>query len=62
MPGNNLQAIFVYYSYEYSVSSKQSDVSQIERVINIWIKVFLPQKNAMNFWWIIKTSHILSTY
>ena len=34
MPGNNIQVIFHYYSYEYSVPSKQRDFSQMEKVIN----------------------------
>ena len=32
-PGNNLHVIFDNYNYEYSVPSKQRDVSQMERVI-----------------------------
>ena len=34
MPGNNVQVIFHYYNYEYSVPSKQRDFSQMEKVIN----------------------------
>ena len=49
MPGNNLHVIFDYYCYEYSVPSKQRDVSQMARVVNSLNRVFLPQKNEMNF-------------
>ena len=34
MPANNSHVIFDNYSYEYSVPSKQRDVTQMERVIN----------------------------
>ena len=57
MHGNNLHVFFDNYSYEYSVPSKQSDVSQLERVIKS-----SNQENGMSFWWFIKTSFKLSTY
>ena len=34
MPANNLHVIFDNNSYEYSVPSKQRDVTQMEKVIN----------------------------
>ena len=41
MPSSNLHVTFDNYSYEYSVSSKQRNVCQMERVMNS-LNQFLP--------------------
>ena len=49
MPGNILRVTFDKYSYEYSVSSKQKDVSQMERVINSLNQDLPPTKGLNKF-------------
>ena len=49
MPGNNLHVIFDSYSYEYSVSSKQRNATQMERIINSLNQDLPPTKEWNEF-------------
>ena len=49
MAGNNFHVIFNNYSYEYSVSSKKRDASQMERVINSLNQALPPTKEWNKF-------------
>ena len=49
IPGDNLHVIFDNYGYEYSVPSKQRDISQMERLINSLDQDLPPTKEWNEF-------------
>ena len=62
MPGNNVCYFWQLQLWaQCSIRDREMPVRWSKSLAG-WFKIFLPQKNRMNFWWIIKTSYKLSTY